>query len=80
MAASPSDDILHNDSTISKPGSQYCHGTFVLLFRALLEAYVGSQARGQIGAVVASLHHGRSNTGSEPSLLPTPQLTAAPDP
>ena len=41
-------------------------------------AYGDSQARGQIGAVVADLHH--SNARSEPSLEPTPQLMAALDP
>ena len=39
-------------------------------------AHGGSQAWGQCGAVYASLYH--SNTGSEPSLQPTPQLTATP--
>ena len=38
-------------------------------------AYGGSQARGLIGAV-ASLCQGHSNSGSEPCLQPTPQLTA----
>ena len=33
------------------------------------------QARGQIGAVAASLRHSHSNTGSKPRLRPTPQLT-----
>ena len=37
--------------------------------------YGGSQARGQIRAVAASLHY-TSNTGSELRLWPTPQLTA----
>ena len=43
-------------------------------------AYEGSQARGVIGATAAGLHHSHSNTGSEPSLRPTPQRTATPDP
>ena len=47
---------------------------------SLPEAYGGSQARGQIGAVVSSLHQRHSNVGSKPSLQPTPQLTATPDP
>ena len=51
---------------------------FFLLFRAALEAYGVSQARGQIGATSAGLHH--SNTRSEQHLQPTPQLTAMPDP
>ena len=43
-------------------------------------AYGGSQARGLIGAVAASLCQSHSNSGSEPRLQPTPQLTATPDP
>ena len=42
-------------------------------------AYGGSQARGRIGAVAASLRQSHSNTRSEPRLQPTPQLTATPD-
>ena len=37
---------------------------FFFLFRATLTAYGGSQARRQIGATVASLHHSHSNVGS----------------
>jgi len=36
--------------------------------------------RGQTGAAAASLHHSHSNTISKLHLLPTPQLTATPDP
>ena len=43
-------------------------------------AYGGSQARSPIGAVAAGLHQRHSNSGSKPCLLPTPQLTATPDP
>ena len=39
--------------------------------RAVPMAYGGSQARGRIRAVAASLHCSHSNTGSEPSLWPT---------
>ena len=42
-------------------------------------AYEGSQARGLIGAVAASLHQGDSNAGSKLCLRPTPQLKATPD-
>ena len=49
------------------------------LFRAAPAAYGGSQAKGQIGAVTAGLHHSRSNTESEPRLWPLPQITAMPD-
>ena len=44
------------------------------------EAYGGSQARGPIGAIAASLHDSHDNVGSEPSLCPTPHLMAMPDP
>ena len=49
---------------------------FVLLFRAPLAAYGGSQARGQIGAAAASLPHSHSNAGSKPHLWPTPPFTS----
>ena len=44
------------------------------LFRNTPKAYGGSQARGQIGAVAASLCHSHSNSRSKPHLQPTPQL------
>ena len=50
------------------------------LFRAAPVAYGGSQARGQTGAAAAGLHHSYSNSGFEPRLQPTPQVTAMPDP
>ena len=53
---------------------------FSCLIRAPPMAYGGSQATGQIRAVAISLCHSHSNTGSEPDLQPTPQLTATPDP
>ena len=53
---------------------------FFLSFRVPPMAYGGSQARGQIGGIAASLHHSHSNTRSEPHLLLTPQLTATLDP
>ena len=43
-------------------------------------AYGGSQARGQSGAAATGLCQSHSNSGSEPRLPPTPQLTATPDP
>ena len=49
------------------------------LFRAAPVAYGVSQARGLIGAVATSLRQSHSNSGSEPCLRPTPQLTATPD-
>ena len=51
----------------------------LLVFRAAPRAYVRFQARGHIGATAASLHHSRSNTGSELPLQPIPQLMARPD-
>ena len=48
----------------------------VWLFRAAPTAYGGSQARGQIIATAAGLHHSHNHTRSEPCLQPTPQLTA----
>ena len=51
---------------------------FFLLFKAA--AYGNSQDRGQTGATAASLYHSHSNKGPKPTLRPTPQLTAMPDP
>ena len=51
-----------------------------LLFRAAPMAHEGSQARGPVGAIAASLHHSHSNAGSESHLQPIPQLTAMPEP
>ena len=47
-------------------------------FRATPMAYGGSQARGQIGAVAAGLHH--SQCISELCVQPIPQFMAMPDP
>ena len=47
--------------------------------RAAPAAYGGSQARGPIWAVAASLHQSHSNAASVPRLQPTPQLTAMPN-
>ena len=43
---------------------------FILLFRAVPEAYESSQARGQKGAAAACLHHSHSDTRSKPRLRP----------
>ena len=51
-----------------------------LLFRNVSVAYEISQARGQIGAAAAALHHSHNNAISELCLQPTPQLKATPDP
>ena len=53
---------------------------YFFLFRATPAAYGSSQARGRIGAAAAILGHSHHNTGSEPRLRPTPQLTATLDP
>ena len=53
---------------------------FWSFFRAAPEAYGGSQARGPVIAVAASLHQSHSNAGSERRLRCTPQLTATLDP
>ena len=56
---------------------------FIFIFnfcRATSMAYGNSQARGQIRAAAASLHHSHSNAESEPHLRPKPRLTAMPDP
>ena len=68
-----------------KHESKYMDFFFFLsfvFFRATPAAYGGSQDRGLIGAVAASLQysHSHSNTGSELNLQPTPQLMAMPDP
>ena len=57
-----------------------CLFVFFCHFRAIPMAYGGSQARSQIRAVAAGLHHSHSNTGSEPHLKPIPQLMASLDP
>ena len=51
-----------------------------LPFRAVPKAHGGSQARGRMGAVAASLYHSHSSGGAKPCLRPTPQLMAMPDP
>ena len=53
---------------------------FFVFFRAAPAAYGSSQARGIIRATAAGLCHSHSNSGSEPCLRSTPQLTAMPHP
>ena len=53
---------------------------FLAISWASSAAYAGSQVRGRIAAIAASLRHSHSNTRSELCLQPTPQLTATPDP
>ena len=54
--------------------------SFFSFFRAAHVAYGGSQARGLIGDIAASLCQSHSNARSKPHLQPTPQLTATMDP
>ena len=71
--------LSHNGNSLySLVGSVLGLSSF-LLFRAAPAAYGGSQARGPIGAVAASLQHSHSHIRSKPRLSPTPQLTATPD-
>ena len=51
-----------------------------LFLRAAGAANGSSQARGQIRATAAGLHHSYSNAGSEPRLQPMLELSATPDP
>ena len=44
---------------------------YICLFRTTPVAYGSSQARDQIGAAAAGLHHSHSNAGSESCLRPT---------
>ena len=74
----PISAIQQSDSTI------YIY-TFLFIFMYLFfrdapMVYEGSQARGPIRAVAASLHHSHSNAGSKPHLQCTPRLTETPDP
>ena len=48
--------------------------------RATPTTYGGLQARGLIEATAAGLRQSHSNSGSELSLQPTPQLMATPGP
>ena len=64
-------------SSLEKKKLTFCVCVFP---RAARTAHGGSQARGGIRAVAASLCHSHNNARSEPSLQPTPQLTAMPDP
>ena len=60
---------------------QLCDCIFLfVLFRAVPMAYGSSQARVQIRAAGASLHHSHSKTESKLHLWPILQLTAIPDP
>ena len=74
----------HYISNISRHTPLCILGFFFLfvfwLFRAAPMAYVISQARGEIRAAVAGLHHNHSNAVSKMHLQHSPQLIATPDP
>ena len=71
---------LFDSILVFKFTQQIIYYYYYFLFRAASAAYGGSQARGQIRATAATLHHSHSNVGLEPNLRPTPQPTAMPDP
>ena len=54
----------------------YIFCVFFAISWATPAVYGGSQTSGPIGAVAASLCQSHNNSGSEPRLQPTPQLTA----
>ena len=68
------------DEWVNKMWHIYIFLLSFCLFQAAALAHGGSQARGLIGAIAASLHHSHSYARSEPRLRPTPQLTATPGP
>ena len=72
MMEFPVEKSMIQNETMQVGGFSCC------LFRAAPAAYRGSQARGQIGAVGAGLHHSHNDMGSKPCLQPTPQLKATP--
>ena len=71
-------ELQGNSSPHATVGGDFCFLLF--FFRAAPVAYGGSQARGLIGAVAASLHHSQGNTRSELCPQPIPQRMAMPDP
>ena len=66
--------ILKNALISQKAEDLFFSSFFFCLFRKPV-SYGISQARGQIGAIAAGLHHSHSNARSKPHLRPTPQLT-----
>ena len=65
--------------TSSSPGPIGFFFFFFAISCTAPSAYGGSQDRGLIGAVAASLRQSHSNAGSELHLRPTPHLMAMPD-
>ena len=73
LSCTPEADIT---LSVSYTPIKFIYLFIYLLFRATPEAYGRSQARGQIGAAAASLHHSPSNAGSlahraRPGIKPT---------
>ena len=69
-------------SSMNFPNQLLNYISFFAFFRGSTTcvAYGSSQARDQIRAKAAGLHHSHSNAGSKPYLQTTSQLTATPDP
>ena len=76
--------FTHHPSPTTFPhfSSQTCSSALIyfFLFRAVPVAYRSSRVRGLIRTAAAGLHHSHSDTRSELSLWPTPQLVAMLDP
>ena len=53
---------------------------FFFFFKAHTSTYGSSQARGQIGAAAADIHHSHSNARCKPHLQPPLQFVAMLDP
>ena len=70
---------LHFEASLSKILSLALF-FFFCFFRETGATYGSSQARSQIGAAAATLHHSHSKARSESPMRPTPQLPATPDP
>ena len=80
LSISGSEQMIFNMRYSLSLGVEYLFCVCVCLFRAAPVAYGSSQARGQTGAVAASLCHSHSNARSKLCLRLTLQLMATPDP
>ena len=65
---------IHSSEKLGKLRNWESIGFFGFLFTATPAAYGSSQARGQIGAANADVHHSHSNTGSKLLFTVTPDL------
>ena len=59
--------------------AEFCF-CFCFIFFSFLGPHPRHMEVPRLGAVAAGLHQSHSNTGSKPSLRPTPQPTATPGP